>query len=210
MASYIDAGSIVAIAAGLALWQEYLSMSSTTVGLLAALGPNAMGGDRAIIGVGSATSWAVSVSTSTTCSSTPSVPCGWSSRSTLRCLIGTILVGIAVGADVPTSLALVGELAPSKARSKLMGLTQVAWSLGPIVYGARARTRAIWAVGIRIVFFHLFVVAMVTWWLRQLTESTTWTAAAGARGARPVGRASLRAAGPVSREEPAPLVAGTP
>jgi MFS transporter, SP family, inositol transporter len=43
MASYIDAGSIVAIAAGLALWQEYLSMSSTTVGLLAALGPNAIG-----------------------------------------------------------------------------------------------------------------------------------------------------------------------
>ena len=38
MASYLDAGSIVALAAGLALWQEYLGMSSTTVGLLAALG----------------------------------------------------------------------------------------------------------------------------------------------------------------------------
>ncbi|HWS81802.1 MAG TPA: MFS transporter, partial [Rubrobacter sp.] len=43
MASYLDAGSIVALAAGLALWQEYLGMSSTTVGLLAALGPNAFG-----------------------------------------------------------------------------------------------------------------------------------------------------------------------
>jgi multidrug efflux pump subunit AcrB len=40
MASYLDAGSIVALAAGLALWQQYLPMSSTTVGLLAALGPN--------------------------------------------------------------------------------------------------------------------------------------------------------------------------
>lgn len=37
MASYLDAGSIVALAAGLALWQEYLGMSSTTVGLLAEL-----------------------------------------------------------------------------------------------------------------------------------------------------------------------------
>ena len=43
MASYLDTGSIVALAAGLALWQEYLGMSSTTVGLLAALGPNAFG-----------------------------------------------------------------------------------------------------------------------------------------------------------------------
>src|ERR671939_702701 len=43
MASYLDAGSIVALAAGLALWQEYLGMSSTTLGLLAALGPNAFG-----------------------------------------------------------------------------------------------------------------------------------------------------------------------
>ena len=43
MASYIDAGSIVAVAAGLALWAEYLSLSNTTLGLLAALGPNAIG-----------------------------------------------------------------------------------------------------------------------------------------------------------------------
>ena len=41
MASYLDTGSIVALAAGLALWQEYLGMSSTTEGLLAA--PNAIG-----------------------------------------------------------------------------------------------------------------------------------------------------------------------
>jgi inositol transporter-like SP family MFS transporter len=43
MASYLDAGSIVAVAAGLALWAEYLSLSNTTLGLLAALGPNAIG-----------------------------------------------------------------------------------------------------------------------------------------------------------------------
>ena len=43
MASYIDAGSIVAIGVGLALWQEYLNLSNTTLGLLAAIGPNAIG-----------------------------------------------------------------------------------------------------------------------------------------------------------------------
>ena len=43
MASYIDAGSIVAIAAGLALWAEFLNLSTSTIGLLAAFGPNAIG-----------------------------------------------------------------------------------------------------------------------------------------------------------------------
>ncbi len=181
MASYIDAGSIVAVAAGLALWAEYLSLSNTTLGLLAALGPNAIGAAvGAIVGgrlgdllgrkriyqydlllYAFGTLWMVFA------------------FNTPMLIIGTFLVGLAVGADVPTSLALVGELAPSRARSKLMGLTQVAWSLGPIITLVLALVLAPYGLlGIRIVFFHLFVVAMVTWWLRQgLTESAIWTAA---------------------------------
>ena len=183
MASYIDAGSIVAIAAGLALWAEYLSLSNTTLGLLAAFGPNAIGAAiGAIVGgrlgdllgrkriyqydlllYAFGTLWMVFAF---------NVP---------MLFIGTFLVGIAVGADVPTSLALVGELAPNKARGKLMGLTQVAWSLGPIIVLVLALVLAPYGLlGIRIVFFHLFVVAMVTWYLRQgLAESARWTAARG-------------------------------
>src|SRR5918998_1420739 len=182
MASYIDAGSIVAIAAGLALWADYLSLSTTTIGLLAAFGPNAMGaalgaviggrlGDRLgrkriyqydLLLYAFGTLWMVFA------------------FNTPMLFIGTFLVGVAVGADVPTSLALVGELAPSKARGKLMGLTQVAWSLGPIITLVLAIALAPYELlGIRIVFFHLFVVAMVTWWLRQgLAESARWSAAA--------------------------------
>jgi MFS transporter, SP family, inositol transporter len=48
-------------------------------------------------------------------------------------LVGTFIVGVAVGADVPTSLALVGEFAPSGARGKLLGFSQVAWYSGPVV-----------------------------------------------------------------------------
>jgi inositol transporter-like SP family MFS transporter len=182
MASYIDAGSIVAVAAGLALWAEYLSLSNTTLGLLAAIGPNAIGAAvGALVGgrlgdllgrkriyqydlllYAFGTLWMVFA------------------FNTPMLIIGTFLVGLAVGADVPTSLALVGELAPSKARGKLMGLTQVAWSLGPIITLVLALVLAPYGLlGIRIVFAHLFVVAMVTWYLRQgLTESAIWTAAA--------------------------------
>src|ERR671918_2031743 len=186
MASYLDAGSIVAVAAGLALWADYLSLSNTTLGLLAAIGPNAIGAAvGALVGgrlgdllgrkriyqydlllYAFGTLWMVFA------------------LNTPMLIIGTFLVGLAVGADVPTSLALVGELAPSKARSKLMGLTQVAWSLGPIVTLVLALVLAPYGLlGIRIVFAHLFVVAMVTWYLRQgLTESATWTAARNASG----------------------------
>lgn len=186
MASYIDAGSIVAIAAGLALWADYLSLSTTTIGLLAAFGPNAIGAAiGAVIGgrlgdklgrkriyqydlllYAFGTLWMVFA------------------FNTPMLFIGTFLVGVAVGADVPTSLALVGELAPSKARGKLMGLTQVAWSLGPIITLVLALVLAPYGLlGIRIIFAHLFIVAMVTWYLRQgLTESATWTAARNASG----------------------------
>src|ERR671917_1872139 len=186
MASYIDAGSIVAIAAGLTLWADYLSLKPTTIGLLGAFGPNAMGAALgAVIGgrlgdklgrkyiyqydlllYAFGTLWMVFA------------------FNTPMLFIGTFLVGVAVGADVPTSLALVGELAPSKARGKLMGLTQVAWSLGPIITLVLAFVLAPYGLlGIRIIFVHLFVVAMVTWYLRQgLTESATWTAARNASG----------------------------
>src|SRR5918998_3537771 len=189
MASYIDAGSIVALAAGLALWEQYLGMSSTTVGLLAALGPNAFGAAiGALIGgrLGDLFGrkriyqydllvYAFGVLLIVFSLNLPML------------LIGTFIVGLAVGADVPTSLALIGEFSPSKARGRLMGLSQVAWSLGPIVVFVLAFVLTpLDLLGNRIVFAHLFVVAIVTWFLRRgMVESAIWTAASGAGEAAP-------------------------
>jgi MFS transporter, SP family, inositol transporter len=184
MASYLDAGSIVALAAGLALWQEYLGMSSSTVGLLAALGPNAFGaaigaliGGRLgdLFGRKRIYQYDLLVYALGTLLIVFSV-------NLPMLLIGTFIVGVAVGADVPTSLALIGEFSPSKARGKLMGLSQVAWSLGPIVVYVLAFALSSYGVlGNRIVFAHLFVIAIVTWALRRgMVESALWTAASGA------------------------------
>ena len=43
MASYLDAGSIVALGAGMALFQKEFGLSDAAVGTLAAIGPNAIG-----------------------------------------------------------------------------------------------------------------------------------------------------------------------
>lgn len=184
MASYIDAGSIVAGAVGLAIWMQYLHMTPTLVGLLAAFSSNGLsaalgafiGGrlgdllgrkriyslDLLVYAFGAL--WiifAVQI---------------W------MLFVGYILIGLAVGADVPTSWALVGEFSPSKARGKLLGMTQVFWSLGPIVSLVLGVLLAsIGVLGVRIIFAQLFVVALITWFLRRgMTESARWKEAADA------------------------------
>lgn len=184
MASYIDAGSIVALGVGLALWQQYLGLSNTLVGTLAAIGPNALGaaigafvGGRLgdLLGRKRIYKWDLLVYAFGILLIVLSV-------NAPMLFIGTIIVGVAVGADVPTSLALIGEFSPSRARGRLIGLSQVAWSLGPIVVFVLAfALSSLDLLGIRIVFAHLFVVAIVTWVLRQgMVESARWTAASGA------------------------------
>jgi inositol transporter-like SP family MFS transporter len=181
MASYLDAGSIVALGAGMALFQKQFGLSDGLVGALAAFGPNAIGcavgaflggwlGDK--LGRKRIYQYDLLVYAAGILFIAFAV-----NREML--FFGTIVVGLAVGADVPTSLALVGEFAPAKARGKLLGFTQVAWCLGPTVVLWLALALAkLGLLGIRIVFMHLFVAAIVTWILRRgLAESARWVAA---------------------------------
>jgi MFS transporter, SP family, inositol transporter len=195
MASYLDAGSIVAIGAGLALWQSYLHLSNVLVGVVAALGPNAVGcAVGALIGgrLGDLLGRKRVYQYDLIVYAAGILLIGFAVNIPML-LAGTFIVGVAVGADVPTSLALVGELAPSRARGRLIGFTQVYWSLGPIVVLVLATALApLGLLGIRIVILHLFAAAIVTWALRQgLSESVRWSAAAGrARTEAPGGSTS--------------------
>ncbi|HVM61740.1 MAG TPA: MFS transporter [Verrucomicrobiae bacterium] len=186
MASYLDAGSIVALGASLKAFEDEFHLSKGNVGALQAIGPNAIGcalgafvggwlGDK--LGRKRIYQWDLLVYAA----GILSIACA---VNTLMLFLGTFIVGVAVGADVPTSLALVGEFAPAKARGKLLGFTQVAWCLGPSVVLWLAMALAplgLW--GNRILFLHLLVVALVTWALRRgLAESARWkTAAASAK-----------------------------
>ncbi|NGN64713.1 MFS transporter [Streptomyces sp. A7024] len=187
MASYLDAGSIVALGAGLALFESYLHLSSDALGALAAIGPNAIGcaigafiGGRLGDKLGRKRIYKYDLLVYAA-----GILCIALAFNAPMLFIGVFVVGVAVGADVPTSLALVGEFAPSKARGKLLGFTQVAWNFGPVVVLVLALVlSSLDLLGIRIVFLHLFVMALVTWALRQgLTESPRWRAAAEAESA---------------------------
>lgn len=181
MASYLDAGSIVALSAGLALFQTAFHLSSGAVGALAAIGPNAIGcaigafiGGRLGDKLGRKRIYKYDLLVYAL-----GIVCIAASVNAPMLFVGTFVVGLAVGADVPTSLALVGEFSPAKHRGKLVGLTQVAWNVGPVVVLLLALVLApLGLTGIRIVFAHLALVAVVTWALRQgLSESARWRSA---------------------------------
>lgn len=178
MADYIDAGSIVAISASLAVWRESFQFGGSTVGLITALGPNALAaGIGAFVGgrLGDVIGrkaiyqydllfyafgmlWLVFA---------VNVP---------MLVIGSIITGLAVGVDIPTSWALIGEESPSRSRSKMLGLTNILWNLGPVVVLLLALAVAgLGMLGTRILFAHLIVLALVTWLLRRgMGESWRW------------------------------------
>lgn len=188
MASYLDAGSIVALGVGMVNFEKAFALSKGQVGTLAAIGPNAIGcAVGAIVGgwLGDKLGrkriyqfdllvYAIGILLVTFAMN----------REML--FLGTVIIGLAVGADVPTSLALVGEFAPAKARGKLLGFTQVSWCLGPVIVFILAALLAdLGLLGTRIVLGHLFIIAVVTWALRQgLTESARWKEAANSVATR--------------------------
>jgi MFS transporter, SP family, inositol transporter len=188
MASYLDAGSIVALGVSMFAFEQQFSLTKTEVGTLAAIGPNAIGcAVGAILGgwlgdkLGRKRIYQYDLLVYAV-----GILCVAFAMNREMLFLGTVIIGLAVGADVPTSLALVGEFAPAKARGRLLGFTQVAWCLGPvIVFVLSAALSSLGLLGIRIVFIHLFLVAVVTWALRQgLAESARWREAASEKSSR--------------------------
>jgi inositol transporter-like SP family MFS transporter len=181
LANYIDAGSIVAGAAGLTLWTTMFHLSSSFVGLIGAISSNAISaGVGALVGgrlcdkfgrkkiyqwdmllyafgllfiIFSSAPWML--------------------------LIGYVIAGLAVGADVPASWTLIAELAPDGARGKHSGVAQVLWYSGPVVVLLLSLALSpLGVLGVRIVFAQLLVVAICLWFARRsMKESAIWTAA---------------------------------
>lgn len=180
MANYIDAGSIVAGAAGLSLWTEYLHINDIQLGALSAFSSNAVsaaigaliGGKlcdkygRKLIYNCSMLFYMVGILLIVFAQSFPVF------------FIGYVVVGLSVGADIPASWTTIAEGAPAGNRAKHCGSAQIAWSAGPIiVYVLSVALGGLGLLGSRIVFAHLFFVALFTWILRRgVPESESWEA----------------------------------
>ncbi len=189
LANYIDAGSIVAGAAALALWQESYNLSNDFIGLIGAFGPNAIGaGIGALAGgwlcdhVGRKKiyQWDMLV-----------YAAGMAllvfATAPWMIVTGFLIVGLAVGADIPASWSLIAEQAPDDRRGKHSGVAQVLWYLGPVVVLLMSLAlTGLGILGARIVFAHLLVIALGLTLLRsRMRESRRWQEARDAKVQRP-------------------------
>ena len=180
MTSYIDAGSIVAGAAGLTMWQAYLGMSTQQVGILNACSANALsaavgaliGGricdlfGRKLVYTYDLLFYILGMLVIVFSTSYPML------------LAGFIIVGLSVGADVAASWTLIAENAPAENRARHCGTAQLMWALGPCVVmllSALVNYFGLGLLGNKLVFAHLAVIAFIVWIMRlRMPESEEW------------------------------------
>ncbi|PRY66922.1 inositol transporter-like SP family MFS transporter [Glaciihabitans tibetensis] len=178
MSNYIEAGSIIAIATSLSLWQKEFGFDNFLVGLLAALSANAFGAAAgALIGGPLCDRYGRKfIYTYDLMLYMGGVLLAVFAGNFWMLLIAFVLTGIAVGAGVPASWTYIAEQAPAGQRAKHVGMAQLAWSVGPLVgYLLAVLVQPLGLLGSRLIFAQLFVVAFVTWWMRQgLPESAIW------------------------------------
>ncbi len=178
LANYIDAGSIVSGSVALGMWKEIYGLSDNFVGLIGAFSANAISaGVGALIG---------------------GVLCDKFGRKKIyqydmlfyafgmlflifasakwMLILGYILVGLAVGADIPASWSLIAERAPDKKRGAHSGVAQMLWYLGPVaVLVAAYFLKPFGISGVRWLFIHLAVLALALTFLRsRMAESERW------------------------------------
>lgn len=189
LANYIDAGSIVSGSVALALWKEQYNLSDDFIGLIGAFSANAISaGIGALIGgrlcdlfgrkkiyqydmlfyafgmlflIFAAAPWMI--------------------------VTGFLLVGLAVGADIPASWSLIAEQAPDHERGAHSGVAQMLWYLGPVaVLVAGYFLKPFGISGVRWLFIHLAVLALALTFLRsRMRESDRWEEAAAKKDGIP-------------------------
>jgi inositol transporter-like SP family MFS transporter len=185
LANYIDAGSIVAGSVALGFWQKDYGLSDNFVGLIGAFSANAISaGIGALIG---------------------GMLCDRFGRKKIyqydmlfyafgmlflifaaapwMLIAGFVLVGLAVGADIPASWSLIAEQAPDDKRGAHSGVAQMLWYLGPVAVLLAAYFLGDFGItGARWIFIHLFVLALALTFLRsKMSESRRWEESAASR-----------------------------
>lgn len=180
LANYIDAGSIVAMGSTFALWKALYGLDDNLIGIIAAFSANGIGA-----GVGALVGGRL---------------CDLFGRKKIyqydmlfyafgmlflvfanspeMIIAGSLLVGLAVGADIPASWSLIAEQAPDDKRGAHSGVAQLLWYLGPVMVLVAFFAIDVMAWGImgaRIVFAHLAVLAIALTFLRsRMAESARW------------------------------------
>lgn len=167
MASYLDAALIVGISVNLALWRDSYDMSVWMAGAISAIvtfciAVGSLVGGRLgdVFGRRRVYNWDI------LCYAFGALLITVAPNDVVL-LAGVVIAGLAAGADLPTSLAVVSDAAPAWARGRLVAFTQVMWVAGIAVITALGfALSTLGMTGARLITGHLAVAALVTWALR--------------------------------------------
>jgi inositol transporter-like SP family MFS transporter len=135
LTNYLDAGSIVAGASGLTLWQNYLGLTEGNLGWLNAISANCFGAALgAIIGGFLADKYGrKTIYTYNMLIYMLGVGIIMLSFSFPMLLLGFLITGISVGAGVPASWTYISENSEVGNRGRNIGISQFAWGVGPAI-----------------------------------------------------------------------------
>ena len=180
MASYLDAGALVAagIAVG-ALYAPALGLDAGSIGALLGLqtlmfAVGALFGGRLGDRFGRRRVFTLSMVAYALGAALLTVATG-----PAVLYVGVVVIGLAVGADLPVSLAMINEEAPEGKKGTMVAFSQLLWIVGVLVpIGLSIVVGGMGAFGGRILFGHLLVVSVIVLALRlTMRESAEWTAA---------------------------------
>jgi len=204
LTNYLDAGAIVAGASGLTLWKEYLGLTESDLGWLNAISANCLGAAiGAIIGGFLADKYGRKmIYTYNMLVYMTGVLLILLSASFPMLLSGFLVTGISVGVGVPASWTYISESSEVKNRGRNIGISQMAWGIGPTIIlilgtvlapptgGAGSEGvlfplvqavaslfgitdgAALNVFSSRIVFVSLFVVAFIAWLLQRRLDES--------------------------------------
>ncbi|MEU4656129.1 MFS transporter [Streptomyces sp. NPDC023723] len=176
LASYLDAATIVTTSIALVIFQAAFGLTDLSIGVLSSLltvtiALGAFIGGRLGDLVGRKRVYAVDLLVYTA-----GIVVLLCAVNTPMVYVGVIVAGFAMGADIPTSLALIAETSPEGRKGRMVSVSSILWLVGIVVVTVLASLFAdLGMTGARILYAHLLVVAVVTWFLRRsMRESAEW------------------------------------
>ena len=172
MASYLDAAILVSVGVSLVIVQREFAMSTWGVGALSstltlAVAAGALVGGRIADALGRMRVFTVYI---LVYAGGMTVMAAAVSQEML--FAGVVIAGLAAGADLPTSVAVISERAPRGAQGRLVSTTQLMWTVGIAVSQALGFAfSGLGMTGVRIIFAQLAAVAVATWAVRRFSPS---------------------------------------
>jgi inositol transporter-like SP family MFS transporter len=179
MASYLDAGAIVTTGIALVLYSATLGIDPGTLGLLSGLLTLCFAIGAVIGGRLGDRYGRKRVYSFTLILFALGVGLLAGSVAVPMLFVGVVLTGLAIGADLPVSLAMIAEEAPEGKKGRMIVFSGMLWLLGILaVIVLSIFVAPLGELGGRIMYGHLLLVALIVLIARStLRESAEWTAA---------------------------------